>query len=51
MLAIVKEMQRETAGNNMRMIFTSGYGHISVFDSQLAADNQHFKALDDHIPR
>jgi hypothetical protein len=41
MLAIVKEMQKETVGNKKMMIFTPGYGHISIFDSLLAPDNQH----------
>jgi hypothetical protein len=27
------------------MVFTPGYGHISVFDSLLAPDNQHLKPL------
>ena len=44
MLAIVKEVQKETVGNKKVMIFTPGYRHISVFDSLLAPDNQRLKA-------
>jgi hypothetical protein len=41
MLAIVKETQKATVGAKKMTIFTPGYGHISVFDSLLAPDNQH----------
>jgi hypothetical protein len=44
MLAIVKEMQSMTVGNENTMNFTPGYGHISVFDSLLAPHDQHLKA-------
>ena len=43
MLAIVKEMQGMMVGDKKVMVFTPGYGHISIFDSLLAPDNQHLK--------
>ena len=45
-VAIVKAMQKKTVGDKKVMIFTPGYGHISVFDSPLALNG-----LNDHVPR
>jgi hypothetical protein len=39
MLAIVKQMQSMAVGDKKVIIFTPGYGHISVFDSLLSPYN------------